>query len=168
MSSDEKNDSGSQDGLSLEFTRPEFTRDVVWSCVYEGRCAFFTKIAKLIVGAKAGYMRQKDREWVWDRIAFYNYVQGMAGTSARDTVPEPLWGASRGAFYGVVEALRPDAIPIVGKTLAGHLPDLGAHTATARTETFEIPHMSWPGFRYNPWSSRVHRFVGCPASWRMA
>lgn len=143
-----------------EDLRPGFTRDVIRRNVYQGRHSFFTVLTKLLLNQKAGFIRQKNREFIWDRIAFYNYVQGMAGTGARDSVPKNLWETSQEAFYSVVKAVRPNALLIVGKTLRKHLPDLNMHTATAQVETLTIPHVAWPGFSYDPWGGEVHRFLG--------
>jgi hypothetical protein len=142
-----------------EDERPEFTQDVVRKLVHDGRHRFFTILAKLLLGmGKEDRIDQDDREWVWDRIAFHNYVQGMAGQDADGSVPDQLWERSEKAFYEVVRTCEPDGMVVVGKGLSRHLPDLDTSPLTAEDDVLEIPHVS-RGFSYDPWGGRVQQFI---------
>ena len=144
-----------------------FTKDVVRSLVYDGRHAFFTMIAKLVVGRGAGnYIPQSERQWVWDRIAFYNYVQSLAGTGPDGDVTDSMWEEAKGPFLDVVEVTGPDAILIVGKGLGKHVPSPGAEPSLEGIGSLDgirrttIEHVSSPGFTYDPWMERVGRLIG--------
>lgn len=143
-----------------ENLRSGFTRDVVRSKVYEGRKAFFTFIAKLIVGRGTGnHIPQWEREWVWDRIAFYNYIQSMAGTNADGKVTDQMWKEAREPFLDVVEVTHPDAILVLGQTLSSHLPDKIGYSESDEVETVVIDHPS-RGFRCDSWIEEVRELVG--------
>lgn len=152
---------------SEEETRNNFTEEVVRSHVFEGRHAFFTKIAKLIVGRGAGnYIPQAEREWAWDRIAFYNYIQSLAGESPDGSVTDQMWEDAREPYLDVVEETDPDAILIVGKGLGRHVPTLEGYSAVEGIESLEgvetlnIEHVSAPGFSYDPWMGKVRGLLG--------
>lgn len=150
-----------------ESPQSSFTKDVVRSLVYGGRHAFFTMVAKLVVGRGAGnYIPQSEREWVWDRIAFYNYVQSLAGTGPDGTVTDSMWKEARRPYLDVVEVTGPDAILIVGKELGRHVPspteepDLEGIRSLEGTRQATIEHVSSPSFTYDPWMEKVGRLIG--------
>jgi hypothetical protein len=147
--------------------RSGFTKDVVRSHVHGGRHAFFTKIAKLIVGRGAGnYIPQSEREWVWDRIAFYNYVQSLAGETPDGEVTDQMWKEARRPYLDVVEVTVADAVLIVGKELGRHVPTPDQNSSLDGIESLEgvdtltIEHVSSPGFSYEPWMEKVRDLVG--------
>jgi hypothetical protein len=150
-----------------ESPQSSFTKDVVRSLVYGGRHAFFTKIAKLVVGRGTGnHIPQSEREWVWDRIAFYNYVQSLAGTGPDGTVTDSMWKEAKRPYLDVVEVTGPDAILIVGKELGRHVPspteepDLEGIGSLKGTRQATIEHVSSPGFTYDPWMEKVGHLIG--------
>lgn len=149
-----------------EEVESSFTRRVVQSHVYNGRHRFFTIVAKLLLGKGAGTpVAQREREWVWDRIAFYNYVQSLAGTGPDGNVTDPMWEEAKQPFLDVVEVTRPDIILVVGREVGDHLPDPGTDVSRRRAKSYEraerltIPHVS-RGFSYDPWLSRVDALIG--------
>ena len=137
----------------------DFTSRVVQSKVYNGRHRFFTIIAKLILGKGAGvHIRQDEREWVWDRIAFYNYVQSMAGVDPNGNITDSMWQEARQPFEDVVEVTSPDAILVIGQDLGSHLPDRIGHSMRNEVEMLVINHVS-RGFSYDPWQSDVQDLI---------
>jgi hypothetical protein len=149
-----------------EAQRSSFTKDVVRSHVYGGRHAFFTMIAKLVVGrGAANHIPQFERKWVWDRIAFYNYVQSLAGTGPDGTVTDSMWKEAKRPYLDVVEVTDPDAILIVGKGLARHVPSpdeessLGGIGSLESTRQVTIEHVSSPSFTCDPWMEKVEHLI---------
>lgn len=147
--------------------RSSFTRDVVRSQVYGSRHRFFTTVAKLIVGRGAGnYIPQSEREWVWDRIAFYNFVQSLAGADPDGDVTDSMWEEAKRPFPDMVEVVCPDAILIVGKTLGRHVPTPEEEPTLPGIESLEgidrrtIEHVSSRGFTYEPWHSELRGLLG--------
>ena len=100
-----------------EFASPTFTTEVVRECVYEGRVAYFTKVAKLLRGMGAGvYMPNDVLRDTWDRIAFYNYVQQML-PAPRVRPTEAMWKEAQEIFPSVIGQLQPQLIVVMGKHL---------------------------------------------------
>ena len=52
----------------------------------------------------------------WEEVAFYNYVQKLAGTEARTRPSDEMWAFSHVAFGKVLRALKPTRILVLGKT----------------------------------------------------
>jgi len=149
-----------------ESPQSSFTKDVVRSLVYGGRHAFFTMIAKLVVGRGGGnYIPQSERQWVFGRIAFYNYIQSLAGKGPNGTVTDSMWKDAKRPFLDVVEVTGPDAILIVGKGLGKHVPSPGGEPpfegigSLDGTRQATIEHVSSPGFTYDPWMEEVGRLI---------
>src|SRR5205085_2056314 len=61
------------------------------------------------------------RRAFWDRVAFYNYVQGAVGKAARIRPSDELWEASRAPFEAAFARLAPDYVIVFGVTLAERL-----------------------------------------------
>ena len=149
-----------------EDLRSGFTEHVVRSQVYNGRHRFFTIIAKLILGRGAGnHIPQSEREWVWDRVSFYNYVQSMAGMDPDGDVTDPMWKKAKRLFLDVVEVTSPDAMLVVGKKLGRHVPTIDEDSSLEGIESLEgidrltIDHVS-RGFSYDPWMGNVQELAG--------
>lgn len=128
---------------------PRFTTQVVHDCVYNGRVAYFTKVAKLLRGLGSGiYMTNDDLRDTWDRIAFYNYVQQIL-PAPRVRPTEKMWKEAQEIFPSVIERLQPQLIIVMGKQLSEcFIPQ--QHIQTCFTE-----HPSSSGFSYEPWSTNI-------------
>ncbi len=128
------------------FASRTFTSDVVRECVFEGRAAYFTKVAKLMTGLGSGeYLTDGLLQDTWSRIAFYNFVQQML-PAPRVRPTEAMWKQARQLFPSIVLQLQPQLIVVMGKHLR---------------EWFESPqgvevcfteHPSSSRFSYQPWS----------------
>ncbi|MFO1343621.1 MAG: hypothetical protein U1F05_10890 [Burkholderiales bacterium] len=132
-----------------EFASPTFTTEVVRECVYEGRVAYFTKVAKLLRGMGAGvYMPNDVLRDTWDRIAFYNYVQQML-PAPRVRPTEAMWKEAQEIFPSVIGQLQPQLIVVMGKHLREwFVPPQGI-------EACFTEHPSSSRFSYEPWSTNI-------------
>jgi hypothetical protein len=74
------------------------------------RC--YRNTAAMITGQE--YRRS---DYVWNRLAFYNFFQGIVGTSSHDKKYAPtLVEPSRKAYYEIINILKPDVIIAWGIT----------------------------------------------------
>src|SRR5471030_2176089 len=94
-----------------------FTSDVIqkWA-LGETRAKYFTLVAGLL-GAEPSH-----REEFWNRVAFYNYVQGIVGNAARQRPTEEMWNAGYQPFCDVLDELRPQVVVVLGHDLWNRLP----------------------------------------------
>ena len=63
-----------------------------------------------------------DRVDFWQSVAFYNFIQEFVAGPRMHPVPE-AWRSARPAFEAVLEALRPQALLILGARLWNNLPN---------------------------------------------
>jgi hypothetical protein len=102
-----------------------FTTDVVnyWAKNGDGgRHRFFPYIFETVSGETwSADSQEADR--FWNSVYFYNYVQSLALTGARQRPTAEMFRDSEDAFYAVLKALRPDVILVLGKALWDALPD---------------------------------------------
>ena len=133
----------------LESTNSTFTTEVVREWVYEGRLAYFTKVAKLLRGIGVGiYMPDGLLRDTWDRIAFYNYVQQML-PAPRVRPTDVMWKEAQEIFPFVIDKLQPQLIVVMGKQLREcFVPPPGV-------EICFTEHPSSPSFSYEPWSTNI-------------
>jgi hypothetical protein len=121
----------------------------------EGRHAFFTTTAKLVLGLTADdYLSDEQQKTFWDRVAFYNYVQDYAGETPDGEVTPEMWRDAQEPFWTVVEKLAPDAIIILGKRLGKHVPSEEIDVASC-----VVTHPSAPGFAYDENQEAVHSML---------
>lgn len=129
--------------------RPTFTTEVVRECVYEGRAAYFTKVAKLLLGMGAGeYLQDDELRDTWDRIAFYNYVQEML-PAPRVRPTDQMWRQAQQLFPAVAEQLMPQLIVVMGKQLRDWF------EAPNGVEVCFTEHPSSSRFSYEPWAGEI-------------
>lgn len=130
---------------------------------------FFTVAARLL-GADAN--SRATRMEFWNQVAFYNYVQGIVGNSARQRPTEAQWSSARAPFTDVLDELKPEVVVVLGRELWNHLPQ-GERLALGRIDgralegrSWATPkghstvlgmtnHPSWPGFSYKKWRPQV-------------
>lgn len=82
----------------------------------------FTKFAKAVTGLEQ--LSSADKRRFWDSVAFYEYVQ-VPLTAARTPPSKEDFSKSEGAFFDVLEELRPDICIAWGKRLYNNLPKGG-------------------------------------------
>ena len=107
-----------------------YTRHIMqWAAVKHNR-SFYSKVRNLVLrGANQpvrGYGREAKRQQFWDSLAFYNYVQEYVGMAPRDRPTNQMWTKAEGAFWEVINILKPDVCIVLGNTLWGKLPQAGA------------------------------------------
>lgn len=122
------------------------------------RHAFFTKIAKVLLGLdETRWLSPAMLAEVYENIAFYNYLPMFAGDWARQRPSPELWEAGQGPFRRVLEDLKPDLVLVLGKELNHHVPQLppGVHRCP-------IQHPS-TGFSYAEWGPLVAKAMIEPA-----
>lgn len=126
-----------------------FTSEVVRKYVFEGRAAYFTKVAKLLIGLGSGeYITDKMLHDTWSRIAFYNYVQQML-PAPRVRPTEAMWQEAQHIFPSVVAQLQPQLIVVMGKHLRERF------EAPQGIEVCFTEHPSSSRFSYQPWSEYI-------------
>ena len=109
---------------------------------------FYTKIATLLLQKESAY----EVSWeqlgdFYNRIAFCNFLQGLAGDSPYGYATEDMYRSSVEPFKNIVSDLEPDII-VVNKTveLEKYLPETNA-------KTIWIGHMTRAS--YEPWRSSI-------------
>lgn len=152
-----------------EHAVPTITQEFVHRAVFAGRHAFTTKVAKLVGLLPPTEAITTDMlQSVWNRLAFYNYVQRLVATAPR-TPPVPSdWVISHDAFLTVVDQLHPQVVVSLGWQLWNGLvsvlgeethslpvPHLRLSRPFGSVMIVPIAHPSGRGFRYGQWLSRL-------------
>jgi hypothetical protein len=88
---------------------------------YEGgrkhKHRFISAVTTVLFGQAAVRDREQFREH-WDRLAFYNFVQELAGSGSNHRRPsEAAWGRSVAPFRWLLSQLQPDMVLACGRTL---------------------------------------------------
>lgn len=114
---------GDEDEWSAAQMR-ELTRFVVrrWGVAPEGRTLFFANVYTLLTG-RPWTLGADDHTELWNSISFYNYVQRLVPGGARHRPDKSMWGDSREAFDEVLEAVRPQAVLVLGEELWQNMRD---------------------------------------------
>lgn len=105
---------------------PSLTQDIIKD-LYDPNSEFepykntYTKFAKSLVNKD---LTVKDKEEIWNKLAFYNFVQNPI-TGPRKPPSNQEFLDSHTAFFQVLEALQPDCILAWGSRLYDNLPDKG-------------------------------------------
>lgn len=98
-----------------------------------GRARFFTVIANILRGQR-GWISDGDLAQVFQEIAFYNFVQTFAGNAPRGHPSFRQWVDAQAPLKIVLDALKPNAVLILGLELWRHIldwPDDIAHEVIA-------------------------------------
>lgn len=74
---------------------------------------FWTNIMQACIGCHYTDITSAQKEAFWQSVALYNYIQ-VALEGPRRCPPRCAWRDSRPAFEAVLEALRPNALLILG------------------------------------------------------
>ncbi|NBA84857.1 hypothetical protein GVN16_03755 [Emticicia sp. CRIBPO] len=82
---------------------------------------FFTIIAKILGERVNEWLDTDSAIEIWDRLAFYNYVQEFAGDKARKRPTDEMFNESAEALEEVFQDLKPDIVVFLGKKLSYHI-----------------------------------------------
>lgn len=112
---------------------PRFTIDVVRQMAIEGRGAFFTKITKVLLGKPKQPVSPAEKRALWDRIAFYNYIQELIAEAPRSSRPtQAMWQQARSPFVQVMNRLQPDILVVMGTELGRQVAEFEPDFAATR------------------------------------
>lgn len=125
--------------------------EITVAAVGDGKHRFFVSVRRLFDGG----------EDFWEEVAFYNYVQELAGCEPRQRPTEKMWACSHAAFGLVLKKLQPDRILVVGKTTWLNKADQeqdyqGCSTTVERdfklgSKFVQNMRKEWDEFRYARW-----------------
>lgn len=101
---------------------PEYTSDIVRKYGQNERAAFFTKVAKLILGyGKEEWISDSDRAEAWEKVAFYNYIQSILPKERERPTPE-MWEQAPPYFFQTLDELKPQVVVVLGLELMRNIP----------------------------------------------
>jgi len=159
-------------GEQLPEDESGFTRDIVVRLALSRKPhPFFSKIGRLVGGVPL--KTEEGRKTFWNSVAFYNYVQELAGTGPRQRPTDAMWEAGGVPFAEVLERLRPHCLLIFGKQLAYRMTKpralftlgrLDGEEVKARAQLLQdgtevvgltVTHPSSGQFKYAHWNPRV-------------
>ncbi|MFC4666568.1 hypothetical protein [Falsiporphyromonas endometrii] len=122
---------------STSDVRPTLTTEIIEDLFdpkspHEGYKTTYIKFIQALAGRDLSF---QEREELWNRLAFYNYVQvPMVGPRVAPSSAD--FANSEDAFFQVLKQLDPDKIIVWGKRLFENMPATG----------FQGPDISIPGF----------------------
>ena len=99
---------------------PDLTRHLVaeeandeWSYPY------FTRIYKIVIGKEP---IAEGRKLFWNSVAYYNYIQQVVGTRARQRPTWQMWQEAREPFIKMLQMIKPRCVLVLGEGLWKNLP----------------------------------------------
>jgi hypothetical protein len=136
-----------------------FTRECVESLAKAANGhRFFTVVAKLLFGTSPGVKLSRDqRSWLWDRVAFYNYIQAFPSHTSRVRPTGEMWSTAAQCFPALLQRLRPEFVLVLGRELAERIPPIPPPTSVCA-----IPHPSSFGFAQTRWGKIVQAALQSP------
>lgn len=103
----------------------------------EGWMSTFLKFERSLVGHETD---AKERERIWQSVAFYNYLQVLL-SGPREAGTAAQYAASSAAFFEVMARLHPSTLIVWGKRLWQCLPEQGWTDGTPRSvDGYPIDH----------------------------
>lgn len=98
------------------YDTPTLTKEIVGR-VRDGThvLPFYTRTASTVLGVKS--LGSDERISFWDRVAFYNYIPGVAASRARERPSSEMWAAAPAPFCAVLTQLRPRCVLVLGKSM---------------------------------------------------
>jgi hypothetical protein len=111
-------------GADARAANADFTTNMVNELAIKKPIAFFTRSAALIENAILA--NESDRRAFWESVAFYNYLQQLAGETAGVPVAYEPFGASASAFREVLRKLKPNLVIVLGHRVWRHMDSLDA------------------------------------------
>jgi hypothetical protein len=92
----------------------------------------YTKFVEALAGKDISWNNFPEMSRVWNLLAFYNYVQ-EALSGPREAPSTEQFRNSEGAFWDVLDKLRPNLVIVWGSRLYNNLPRVGFQGPDART-----------------------------------
>ena len=86
------------------------------------RHRFWTMTMQVVTGRDKSEI---DRMRFWQSVAFYNFIQEFVGSRPRTRPSAEAWLSASHPFEAVLEALRPQALLVLGVALWDNLPKYG-------------------------------------------
>ena len=74
----------------------------------------------------------------WKKVAFFNYVTSTVGVGAGVRPSQEQWDQAALAFPGMLRALQPRTVVVLGKQMWGHMPEPGVWL-TDDVQAYELP-----------------------------
>lgn len=140
-------------------TRLTFTKEIIKKLGKDERCAFFTKVSKVLLDFDADrYISDSERSEIWEDVAFYNYIPGFVSEDARVRPSIEQWESAVLPFKQVVDILRPQLILVLGKELGTKIPRVDPSITVC-----VIQHPS-TGFSYDAWNPVFKKALSTPAN----
>jgi hypothetical protein len=109
---------------------------------------FFKKLTKLLLGLQHEPTLD-EREALWHRAAFCNYLQHRMSAARQKTTSE-MWNKAREPFNQTVQELKPDFILVCSKRVGEALPPIDIGIASA-----QVNHPCSRGWAYGKWAPVV-------------
>lgn len=92
--------------------------------------AFWTNTMNVVRGQSGSEIEA--REAFWQGVAFYNFVQTSVGPTARIAPGERMFSAAEGAFFSVLDTLKPNCILVLSNRLWINLPGVGPRSRAGK------------------------------------
>lgn len=102
-------------------TRPAHTREEVRKHGQIAPSRFFAMVVKFMLGTRSPASRETHAQ-VWEQLAFYNFVQ-FALKGPKHPPSFRQWVESQDPYRTVLKVLSPDAVLMLGCTVAHHVLD---------------------------------------------
>jgi hypothetical protein len=103
-----------------------YTRHIIQLYAVQKNDIFYAKVRNLILRGLTlptnCYGTEKQRQFFWNSIAFYNYVQEYVGTKPKQRPNADAWERSKPGFWEVLEKLKPEVCITLGNELWDNLP----------------------------------------------
>jgi hypothetical protein len=104
------------------------------------RHRFWTMTMQVVAGRDK---TEIDRMRFWQSVAFYNFIQEFVGSRPRTRPSAEAWLSANHPFEAVLEALRPQALLVLGVALWDNLPNLGGREGPMLRARELPPRESW-------------------------
>lgn len=88
-------------------------------CV-RGRLGFIVKLSRAL--ANEENPTSEHLQFVWDRVAFTNYIDKSVGSEPRIRPSEDLWKTAHDSFPAFLEQLKPRRVIVLGITMWANMP----------------------------------------------
>ncbi len=132
---------------------------------------FFYFIEQTLLNSERAEVRKSSGSAFWQSVAFYNFVQSQVDGGARKRPSREQWKTSHDPFEHVIEALKPDRVWVLGKTLWNWLPEgdprlkrsehlEGRRLASGHTAWFLGTRHPSSGYSWKAHHAEVSKFVG--------
>lgn len=116
-------------GDELRHPSPQHSiESVQWAIENFPNCGrFFGMMARAL--ANAENPKKDHLQFVWDRVAFTNYVSGTIADSARTRPTRAMWADARRDFLPQLSKLAPRRVIVLGTTMWAMMPEADIYIA---------------------------------------